>query len=248
MSLVLRSFADVTELSQMEVKRDAHNMALDDLKNTLKIAVSNSAPRFGPLGRDADGRVYWALSPGLAERDDALKILLSVKDLADRNSRKSTKGKRRGRGSEERRQKREWAWFVAVWGRKPAVEPGVVGKKQGNDDDDDDDETDEDEEGWWGFWQPEEIKRLASWVKGRETPKVASSTAGSSREGSEDASNSSALGPPTGAKQKNLALALEEYATLLEWRIRKESVDEESGGERNNGRKLAVVPTNKFYA
>jgi hypothetical protein len=48
---------------------------MTNIDNALKIIGSSFAPRFTSLGTDDDGRVYYALSPGVAEREAALEYL-----------------------------------------------------------------------------------------------------------------------------------------------------------------------------
>nr|VWO99930.1 N/A [Ganoderma boninense] len=82
----------------------------------------------------------------------------------------------------ERERMRYWSWFVAVWGKRP--EGALVAKSKGADaveekegesaetvakeeekkSDGEDPEADEDTEQWWGFWEPEEVAKLAEWL------------------------------------------------------------------------------------
>ncbi|TFK44250.1 hypothetical protein BDQ12DRAFT_7961 [Crucibulum laeve] len=103
------------------IKREAHKLQLSNLENALKIIMPGFAPRFEALGRDEEGRVYYALSPGVAEREAAMEFM--VNNLVD----KPAKAKKRERvlGEEERKEMREWSWFVAVWGAKPGWKEGT---------------------------------------------------------------------------------------------------------------------------
>ena len=99
------------------------------------------------LGKDIDGREYYALAPSLAQRDLALAF------LAHKASPGMVKAKRRrGRDANEARALKKWSTFVAVFGDRPESAP-----------------TDDDGEnkcwGWFGFADPADIEKLAEWVK-----------------------------------------------------------------------------------
>lgn len=117
-------------------------------------------PRISPLGRDIEGRVYWALTPGMNEREDALDLLQSYSQGRSHKSR--SRRKPLVPSEEDRSAFRKWSWFVAVWGKKPpAAERTLV---EDEDDSEVEEGDDDDDEQWWGFWEPEEIMKLASWV------------------------------------------------------------------------------------
>lgn len=119
------------------------------LEQAQRVASHAYALRFAPLGTDHEGRIYFALTPSMAEREVATALLAG--DM-------SKGGKAQGRAvisANERSALRRWGWFISVWGKKPV--DGVV--PAGEDDDDV-----EDVERWWGIWQPNEIRRLADWI------------------------------------------------------------------------------------
>jgi len=127
----------------MENKR-----SLSVLEQAQRVALHAYALRFAPLGADHEGRVYFALTPSMAEREAAAALLAG--DM-------TKGGKAQGRAivsTDERRAMRRWGWFVAVWGKKPTE--GLL--PEDYDDDDDDVER------WWGIWQPDELRRLADWI------------------------------------------------------------------------------------
>lgn len=107
------------------------------------------------MGTDHDGRVYFALTPSVAERDAAAALLAGD----------TTKGgKAQGRAiisADERSTLRRWGWFIAVWGKKPV--DGLIPVSEHDSDSDSDDDLD-DVERWWGIWQPEEIRKLTDWI------------------------------------------------------------------------------------
>lgn len=96
------------------------------------------AVRFdGPLGKDMDGRVYWALSPGVTEREHAIQAIFDG----------DHKGKKPKRAVPENREMlKKWSWFVAVSG--PAQS-----------------EAEDDQACWWGIWDPAQIKMVADWIE-----------------------------------------------------------------------------------
>ena len=130
--------------------------------------MSAYAPRFGgPLGKDMDGRLYWTLSPGIAERENAI-ITLS-ESVGDESA-----GKKVPKvipNDDERKGMRKWSWFVAVWGKKPKLEGARLSKPNRKtkytDDTNDSEDSDEggDEDGWWGIWDPVEIEKVADWIE-----------------------------------------------------------------------------------
>jgi hypothetical protein len=132
----------------MEYKR-----SLGALEQAQRVTSHAYALRFAPLGTDHEGRIYFALTPSVAEREGAAALLAGNM---------TKRGKAQGRAvvsADERSALRRWGWFISVWGKKPV--DGVV--PAGEDDDEDDDDV-EDVERWWGIWQPDEIRRLADWI------------------------------------------------------------------------------------
>jgi len=109
------------QILENRAKREYHKHKLASLENSLKILTPRYAPRYIPIGIDADSRVYWILSPGVSERDAATDFILSCsREIKGKpaKSRKLPKSKVLAT-EEERREMRSWSWFVAVWGRKP---------------------------------------------------------------------------------------------------------------------------------
>jgi hypothetical protein len=148
--------------------------------------MPSCAPRFGPLGTDHDGRVYYALSPGVRDREFAANLLAGVS--------KKTKGRkpiRRAKSVEARKAFQEWSWFLAVWGHNPS--------------------SVESEPGWWVFWEPEEIRKLASWIS--DTNDLAAKS---------DSDESAVKGAPPAShgRLRSLMKNLQEYALALEWRCK----------------------------
>lgn len=207
--------------------------------------MSAYIPRFnGPLGKDMDGRLYWALSPGVAERENAmLTIAQSVGDES-----KGKKHKRMVLGDEERKGMKKWSWFIGVWGKSPVPngegETKTTKKEKMDESNVESESGDVDQDSWWGFCQPAEIKKLADWIEirggleddiqsSKETAQAkviadelgvdAFSRASSSLSaisGTDDTEMD--LYPESSSKMelKALVKGLREYANLLEWRIR----------------------------
>lgn len=159
-------------ISQDKAARIEYKRSLSALEQAQRVMLHAYAPRFEPLGTDHEGRIYFALTPSVAEREAAAALLAGD----------TTKGgKAQGRAivsSDERSTLRRWGWFVAVWGEKPA--DGLVLPR----DEDDEDEDYEQVERWWGIWQPDEIRRLADWIaiKNGITEEKRPSTKGDSRD------------------------------------------------------------------
>ncbi|KAI0355707.1 hypothetical protein OH77DRAFT_1511521 [Trametes cingulata] len=143
-----------TTVADRKAARTAHRATLAAIEHAQKVAAAECIPRFAPLGRDTDGRVYYTLTPGMIEREAAL-------DLLEGGKGEVKLGKRRGVADEaQRRRMRHWSWLLAVWGRKPQ-DASVVKLEE---DDDEAEGGDEDAERWWGLWQPEEVSKLSQWL------------------------------------------------------------------------------------
>jgi len=98
-------------------------------KTALTIALSSCAQRIAPLGRDTEGRVYWALTPGRGERDASREYLTSGVTVGQQEEESNAKGKAAKSKSAwtppsltERASHKRWSWFVAVWGIRPCAE------------------------------------------------------------------------------------------------------------------------------
>ncbi|KAF8554735.1 hypothetical protein OG21DRAFT_1508623 [Imleria badia] len=167
-------------------RTEYHKRIIAAIDDALKVASYANIPRISPLGRDAERRVYWALTPGMNEREDALELLQSYSQGRTHKSR--SRRKPLVPSEEDRGALRKWSWFIAVCGKKPPSAERTVIKDEDDSECEDDDE-DEDEEQWWGFWEPEEIMKLASWVHFKA--------------GLEDTSNQS-VSAPTGSRTQSL--------------------------------------------
>ncbi|KAG1765342.1 hypothetical protein EDD22DRAFT_775103 [Suillus occidentalis] len=161
----------------------------DGANTALTLALSSCAQRIIPLGRDSEGRVYWALTPGRGERDASREYLTSNAEVGEQDGdakTKSHKAKSRSPWTppslSERASHKRWSWFIAVWGVRPAVEERTDPPKDEYCSDDDseaesglDSESDEDEDKikkveierprWYAFSDPVEIFKLAEWVE-----------------------------------------------------------------------------------
>ncbi|OCB90427.1 hypothetical protein A7U60_g2348 [Sanghuangporus baumii] len=191
---------DVAKGKERDTERDkAYRAALAKHKDKLAalgyahlLELQGAAPRFGPLGRDSQGRVYYASS--------AFR-------------RKDKRAKAKVPDEEEREEMKKWGWFLAIWGRGAILEreerwwgfydpaeirqlakwlaaaEGVDGKDS-------------------AFECFGEVK-----VKREDANNFASGGSGS------DGEINFGQGPPTQAQVKALVKSLNEYADLLEWRI-----------------------------
>lgn len=143
---------------EVKAARDAHVQAIQDFELGQKLALSSYAPRFSPLGRDAAGRVYYALTPSPSECQAAEKLV-----TGKGSGKVKLRGRRGGFGEDGRREMKRWSWFVCVHGEKPA--DALKAKEMKDEVDGTESElTDEEEDEWWGFWDPAEIKKLAGWL------------------------------------------------------------------------------------
>jgi hypothetical protein len=209
-----------------------HKQTILALEQSLRIAVSAHSPRFEPLGRDVDGRVYWALSPGIGERVAAMEFLgASAGDKPSAKCKGRTVKGKRAAEEEERKSMRRWSWFVAVWGRRPDDEDVRVVEKMvsSGEEEEDEEEIDDGKEKWWGFWDPREIHRLAAFVGRRGGLKEERSTEDAasthSDEGPLPISDSTTHEETSKRQLKELTKGLKEYADSLEWRIKRDETD-----------------------
>ncbi|KAF8813926.1 hypothetical protein BYT27DRAFT_7084104 [Phlegmacium glaucopus] len=193
-----------------KAKRKAHKDRISDINNVVKLTAQGFTPRFSILGMDNEGRTYYALSPGVQEREIAFEYLEVV------SIEKATKLKKKGRilTAEDRREMKEWSWFVGVWGKKPPSDgqsENLQPAKKLLDNVDTSDEMEDGEEvaeKWWGFWEHEEITRLADWITIK------------SKLGDEEDTQVEDKKDPAKMQLKHLVTQLKDYATLLEWRVR----------------------------
>ncbi|KAK7035496.1 hypothetical protein VNI00_011789 [Paramarasmius palmivorus] len=172
--------------TKLKEARQTQKDNVQNLEHILKVLVPSCAPRFGPLGTDHDGRIYYALSPGVRDREFAANLLAGAS--------KRTKGRkpiRRAKSVEARKAFQEWSWFLAVWGHHPS--------------------SIESEPGWWVFWEPEEIRKLATWISDTNDLGAKSDSDESAVKGAPPASHS---------RLRSLTKNLQEYATALEWRCK----------------------------
>ena len=158
--------------------RDAHKIRIDDLEKAQQTLISCFTFRFSPLGHDDEGRVYFALSPSVMEKEAASDIISDDLEAVGTAPKKHTGGRSRrtafvsggvGAMDESRREELwNWDWFVAVWGRKPEgaiVAPDPHREEDGGDTTDEEEEDeDEGKERWWAFWKPEDIRNLSRWI------------------------------------------------------------------------------------
>lgn len=139
------------KILKIKSERQTHKLTVLGLENAAKITASAFIPRFTPLGSDHDGRIYWALSPSVTDRDYALDYITSRLPQPPKSKRPRNRKHRHQKEKEDRKALKEWTWFLAVWGTKPAEKDASPG-------------VDADEPQWWGFWDSLEIRRLAEWI------------------------------------------------------------------------------------
>ena len=188
----------------MKIKLKAQQRHLRHIENSLKLVLPGFAPRFTPLGTDNEERVFWALSPGIAERNAALDFITAVTSESGEteNRRKLRRPMRRqSTGSEEYSSMKQWSWFVAIWGKKPVHAKNSPQTLKLDTDDKDYDSEEDEVEKWWAVCGPEEIRKVAEWV---------TITSGVQKD-NECCSS--------------LAKGLQDYAALLEWRLLEDKFD-----------------------
>ncbi|KAL0956305.1 hypothetical protein HGRIS_002462 [Hohenbuehelia grisea] len=122
-----------------------HKRRLLDIEAAHEAVVAAYLPRTNFLGRDHEGRIYWALPPGCAEQDSAMDFLESC--LPDTKPTKK-RACRKGPSQDVADSLTDWSFFVAVWGKKPEVAS----------------KPNDSEQAWWGFSTPEDIRKLALWI------------------------------------------------------------------------------------
>ncbi|TDL24250.1 hypothetical protein BD410DRAFT_786359 [Rickenella mellea] len=120
-----------------------HKTTLENLEHANERKLQSNAPRFQPLGKDADGRIYYVSSAHTPKKVPA---------------------------ADDRASMKKWSWFLAVWGRRKAEDDpetskaGSRGTDSAANDDGDEGDQDDNEARWWGFSDPMEIKKLAKWL------------------------------------------------------------------------------------
>ncbi|KAL5484901.1 hypothetical protein ACEPAI_7543 [Sanghuangporus weigelae] len=169
-----------------------HKDKLAALEYAHLLELQGAAPRFGPLGRDSQGRVYYASS--------AFR-------------RKDKRAKAKVPDEEEREEMQKWGWFLAVWGRGAILEreerwwgfydPAEIRQLAK----------------WLAAAEGVDGKDSAFECFGEVKVKREDANnfelGGSGSNGEIDFGQ----GPPTQAQVKALVKGLNEYADLLEWRI-----------------------------
>ena len=81
---------------EQHIERDAHKAALAGVECAHGLAAAECMRGFGPLGRNTEGRVYFAVTPGVVESEAAVKMLNGGKGGVRFGRRKG--GVERGRG------------------------------------------------------------------------------------------------------------------------------------------------------
>jgi len=215
----------------------------------MKLTTHGFTPRFSVLGMDHDGRTYYTLSPGVVEREVGFEYLEVVS--AD----KPRKLKKKGRilAAEERSKMKEWSWFVSVWGKKPPLEGPSNAQPAKSDTitiSSDEEDGEEEVEKWWGFWEPEEIVKVADWIYIKSKLEDQEMEAG----GSENGIVSQTKKDPVKVQLKHLVTQLKDYAALLEWRTHENKFSdalllEQTSSDKGKERLLpGTVSTDVFYS
>ena len=186
----------------------------------MKIIGLSFEPRFTALGTDNDGRVYYALSPGAAEREAAFEYV----QVASNDNVLKLKKKGPVLSLDERNEMRDWSWFIAVWGTRPPLlsnvaktaSPEKITVEEADDSEDSDEEDEENVPRWWGFWDVEEIAKLAEWISVKFD--LEEKSEGLACSGSASTPSIAHRREPRIEQLKRLVGHLREYAVLLQWR------------------------------
>lgn len=128
------------------------------------------------------------------------------------------KTRRHTKDEEERRELKEWSWFVGVFGTVP--ETGTIARHPDEDEGRDEEEEDDDH-AWYALWEPAEIKKLAVWIAikgGLYDPPTSSSQFTSTSKGKRPHDMFVPRHTPSREALTTLVTSLEEYAELLVWR------------------------------
>ena len=143
---------------------DAHETRVDDLEKAQLTLISSFTSRFSSLGRDDEGRQYFAFSPSLTEREAAEEIISYTEGGRGRRGTVLASGSVRTMDESKREELWNWDWFVAVRGRRPADATVAPDLYQDEYDGDTTDDEDGKSERWWAFWRPEDIRNLSGWI------------------------------------------------------------------------------------
>ncbi|KAF9070065.1 hypothetical protein BDP27DRAFT_1324227 [Rhodocollybia butyracea] len=138
--------AQVPDPSKIKIARLTHKSRAQAVESAAKVIASSYLPRFTQLGSDPGGRTYWALTPGVYDREYASEYITSRLPQAPKSKKARNRKFRQQKDQASRKALQEWSWFLAVWGNHPSNE--ATGDKAQ----------------WWGFWDPVEIHKLADWV------------------------------------------------------------------------------------
>ncbi|KAF8627783.1 hypothetical protein AX15_004213 [Amanita polypyramis BW_CC] len=141
-----------------------HKQRLLSIDNAIETISSYYAVRFGGLlGKDNQGRTYWALYPRIEEMTAARDFLIAMScgRLSEKaGSISKTKKEQVGTEVRLRGDSKKWPHFIAVWGQVPKENEKIA-------DCEDTDDGDA-EEKWWAFDDAGEIRKLVIWLNGQD--------------------------------------------------------------------------------
>jgi hypothetical protein len=185
----------------MKLTWEARQLHVQRLENALKLVLPGFAPRFTPLGTDNEERVFWALSPGIAERNATLDFIAAITSGSSETKRRDKKWREATHwqsvgGEESGVVMKQWSWFVAIWGKKPARAKNLPHTAKHDADAKEYSSEEENVRKWWAVGEPEEIRKLAEWV-----------------------AIESGTDPKDDSHCSSLVKGLKEYAATLEWRL-----------------------------
>ena len=136
-SLYMSICTSKNSLEQFRNAETEHKAIVAHIQNSHKPEIDSCASRFMSLGRDSDGRIYYALSASGPQRGKKERLPTESEQLA----------------------MKRWGWFIAVYGK-----PGTVIQHGSDAMDEDEDEDEPSEERWWGFADVKEMRKLSKWL------------------------------------------------------------------------------------
>ncbi|KAG5221466.1 hypothetical protein IMY05_C4398000800 [Salix suchowensis] len=183
-----------------------HKQHLQKLDGMTKILSHAYTPRSGYLGQDAEGRTYWALSLACRSGKKHLRSLRLAKRWKARGRRRKGEGVCRvsltarswktGLGSSQ----------CGVVSREMLVQSPSPTMK----------------DAWWGIWEPAEIRNYRSGsLSSIDSTKRMRPCCQRYLVGREDQKTIKTNSLPSKHELESLVKGLDEYATVLQWRIEK---------------------------
>ncbi|KAF8320696.1 hypothetical protein DL93DRAFT_2152611 [Clavulina sp. PMI_390] len=143
---------DAAWQAKLKEARDSHKVNSTEIAVRYNAELQGHTLRFGSLGTDHDGRTYYALSHPRAIASGPTKT----------KGRKPKPTAPSPPSPAERESLANWAYFVFVWGKRPASASAV--RSGGGASEASNPKADKDIERWWAFSTSESIHVLSKWI------------------------------------------------------------------------------------